>query len=94
MTDEERAKSLFLQAADLFDAGDYTGAERLFRQVLSLVPPRGSVLANLAAALFRQNKIDDAVAMAESALALTIDNAAAWLTLASARLTLGRSIRR
>lgn len=88
MTDEERAKELFFQATDLFDDGDYGGAERLLRQVLGLVPERSSVLANLAAALFRQDKLEDAVAVADRALRLNSENAAALLTLASAHLGL------
>ena len=90
MTDEDRAKDLFFQAADRFDAGDYAGAEGLFREVLSLVPERASVLANLAAALFRQNKAGEAATTAARALALDADNAAALLVLASARLDLNR----
>ncbi len=86
MTDEDRAKDLFFQAADLFDAADYAGAEQLLRQVLALVPERGSVLANLAAALFKQDKLDEAATVAARALSLDADNAAALLTLASAHL--------
>ncbi len=90
MTDEDRAKDLFFKAVNLFDTGDYSGAEQLLRHVLILVPPRGSVLANLAAALFRQNKMSDAAATAEEALTLSADSAVALLTLASARLALGQ----
>ena len=88
MTDEERAKEFFFQATALFDAGDHAGAERLLRQVLTLVPERASVLANLAAVLFRLDKTDEAAATAERALGLDADNNAALLTLASSRLTL------
>lgn len=88
MTDEERAKELFFRAADVFDDGDYCGAERLLRQVLDLVPERSSVLANLAAALFGQDKFDEALAVADRALTLNFENAAALLTLASAHVSL------
>lgn len=90
MNDEERAKDLFFQATRLFDEGDYGRAEQLLQQVLTLVPPRASVLANLAAALFRQDRFAEAVAMAEQTLAIAGSNAAAVLTLASSRLALGQ----
>ena len=87
---EDRAKGLFFQATDLFDAEDYAGAERLLRQALTLVPERSSILGNLAAALFKQDKVAEAAVIARRALALDAENAAALLTLASAHLTLGR----
>ena len=88
-SNEERAKGLFFQATDLFDAEDFVGTERLLREALTLVPERSSILGNLAAALFKQGKVDDAVIIARRALALDADNASALLTLASAHLTLG-----
>ena len=85
MSDEERAKALFFEASDLFDAGEYAAAETLLRQVLTLVPERSSVLGNLAAALFRQQKSGEAVEKAERAIALDADNTDALLVLASAQ---------
>ena len=55
-------------------------AERRLRQVLTLVPDHASVLANLAAARFRQDKLDQAAATARRTLAIAGGNSSALLT--------------
>ena len=77
--DTERAKSLFFEALDLSDARDHVGAEARLRAALALVPDRPSILTNLAATLFNQNKIDEALVFAQKALAINPDSAEAML---------------
>ncbi len=89
MTAEERAKTLFFEAADLFDAGRHAEAEALLRQVLTLVPERSSVLGNLAAAVFRQQRFDEALELAARATTLDENNTSALFILASAQIELG-----
>ncbi len=78
--DIERAKALFFEALERADADDHVGAEERLRAALALVPDRPSVLTNLAAALFKQEKKDEALALAEKVLALDPGNAQAlWI---------------
>ena len=81
MSAEERAKALFFDALDCFDAGDFGGAERQLREVLTLVPERGSVLRNLAGAIMQQGRPAEAVAFAERAVALDGEDADALVTM-------------
>ncbi len=66
--DADRAKALFAEALECADARDHVGAEARLRAALALVPDRPSILTNLAASLFSQNKIGEALAFAGKAL--------------------------
>ena len=90
MSNAEQAKALFFAGLDSFDAGDYAAAEARFRAALALVPGRGSVLANLAGAVLRQGRPEEALTLAERALAEDADNASALAIVATAAHALGR----
>ncbi len=90
MNQEARAKALFFEAADRYDAGDYAGSERQLREVLTLVPERSSVLGNLAGAVLRQGRLDEALALATRAVALDDENISAVSIAVTAQLELGK----
>lgn len=90
MDDVERAKAVFFAGLDCFDGKDYAGAEARFREALALVPGRPSVLANLATAVLRQGRPDEALRCAEQALAADAANATALAAAATATRALGR----
>ena len=85
MTDREQAKQLFYQAIDLIDAEDYAAAEKLLRVADGLAPDVTPVVTNLAAALYRMNRLEDAAVKAREAIALEDDNP-------EARIVLGNSL--
>ncbi|CAN5289358.1 tetratricopeptide repeat protein [soil metagenome] len=87
---EQKAKALFFAAADRFDAGDYREAERYYRDVLTLVPARSSVLGNLAGAILRQGRPDEALTFARRAIALDRQNADVLHVAIAAELELGQ----
>ena len=84
MSDVEKAKALFLSALDLLDARDYAAGEVKLRAALALAPERVSVLTNLAAALFRQDKLVEACEVATRSVALDPNKVEGWLVLGSA----------
>ena len=90
MSSADQAKALFFAGLDSFDAGDYAAAEARFREALALAPERSSLLANLAGAVLRQGRVDEALALAERALARDGDNATALAIAATAEHALGR----
>jgi protein O-GlcNAc transferase len=77
----EKAKRLFLEAAQLLLKEEYAGAEPLLRQALELAPGRASIVSNLAAALIGQEKFSEARSLAEHATTADPNNAEAWLNL-------------
>jgi predicted O-linked N-acetylglucosamine transferase (SPINDLY family) len=87
--DTERAKQHFFAGLDALDARDYALAEEKFRAALAIVPGRVSALVNLAAALFRQEKLNEAIATAEQALATDPDCVDALIAEGSAYVKLG-----
>jgi predicted O-linked N-acetylglucosamine transferase (SPINDLY family) len=87
---EQKAKTLFFAAADRFDAGDYGQAERHYREVLTLVPERSSVLGNLAGAILRQGRPEEALTFTRRAIALDPQNADVLHVAVAAELALGR----
>jgi len=87
--EEEQARGLFFEALACLAREDYAGAEARLRQAHRLVPERVSVLTNLAAALLRQDKTNEATQYAEQSVALDGGNADGWLNLAACRRRAG-----
>ena len=90
MTNVEQAKALFFEALDRLDAKDYATAETRLRDALRIVPDRVSALTNLAAALLKQDKLDDAIEVANRSVGLAADNVEGWLVLGSSFSKRGR----
>ena len=89
-TDTDRAKALFLEALERADARDHAGAEKRLRAALALVPDRPSILTNLAASLFSQNKLAEALAIARQALERAPGNPQAMLVIGNCLALQGR----
>ena len=89
-SDTDHAKSLFFEALACADARDFVGAEKRLRAALALVPDRPSVLTNLAAALFSQNKVSEALAVAKRALDHAPGNPQAMLVVGNSLALQGR----
>jgi Flp pilus assembly protein TadD len=87
--DEDRARSLFHEGINLFDAGTYATAESRFREALALSPGRPSVLTNLANTLLRQRKHTEALATAEAVMNTAAPTEQTLLIAASAHYELG-----
>lgn len=68
--DTAEAYYLFLQARRLEGEGDIDGAIAAHRRALELAPRSAEVHAELAGLFARQNRVEDAVASAEAALAI------------------------
>lgn len=68
--DAAEAYYLFLQARRLEGEGDIDGAIAAHRRALELAPGSAEVHAELAGLFARQNRVEDAVAAAEAALAI------------------------
>jgi predicted TPR repeat methyltransferase len=66
----EKARGLYSEGTEFFNAGQYQDAELKFREAQSLSPDRISVLISLSAALLKQGKFVDAKLACNSALAL------------------------
>jgi Flp pilus assembly protein TadD len=62
------AESLFFTGIELHQKNEYAAAEAAFRDCLSLVPGRSSVLSNLIACLISQKKFSEAQTILSSAL--------------------------
>jgi protein O-GlcNAc transferase len=83
MSDVETAKRLFLEALAFLDAQDDRSAELRLRDALNFAPRNLSILANLSAALMRQNKLEDALAVAERTRDIDPENIGALLVMAN-----------
>lgn len=80
MSDEQRAKELFLAGLDQLDAKHLDMAEKNFRAALELAPGRPSILTNLAVTLAERGAFAEALKLARQALAADPDNNEAILT--------------
>lgn len=74
----EHARSLFAEALDHHETGDFAQAEELLRRALALAPGRVSILCNLAGALLAQGRHEEALPYASRACELEPDTALAW----------------
>jgi tetratricopeptide (TPR) repeat protein len=79
MSTFEAAKALFMQGVGHLSAGEWPAAEACFRESLRLVPDRPSTLNNLAAALIKQGKFDDARPWVDQARAIDPSTPQVWL---------------
>lgn len=70
MDPTERARDLFFKALEHHQRGRLQDAEALYREALTLVPERVSVLSNLGAVLVLQGREEEARVLAERALAI------------------------
>lgn len=86
----EQAKARFFDGLDCYRAGDFAAAEQHYRASLALVPGRASTLVNLAATLLRLARPQDALAVADTALAAEADSTDALLHRGTALAELGR----
>jgi predicted O-linked N-acetylglucosamine transferase (SPINDLY family) len=75
----EDAKRLFFEGMAAIEAKQYVTAEARFRESLALNADRVSVATNLAAAVFYQERIDEALVLAKRAIDLDPNNVEAWL---------------
>jgi predicted O-linked N-acetylglucosamine transferase (SPINDLY family) len=66
----ERADASIARGQQLEDAGDFTGAERCFREALAAVPRYPRAHLNLGNALDRQGRLEESLAAHRAALAL------------------------
>lgn len=81
MIEFEQAKQHFSAGLELLLAGDYSGAEKLFRDADKILPDRVSVITNLSVALLKQEKIAEAKHYSERAVSLDPANDEGWLNL-------------
>jgi tetratricopeptide (TPR) repeat protein len=81
MNNFELAKSLFFSGLDSFQKGDYLSAERDFRESLRNLPDRVSTMTNLASALIRLSKLDEANELCRKTISIDEGSAEAWLNL-------------
>ena len=79
MTGIELAQRHFFEGLDCLDRADFAAAEKHFRQAYDIVPARASVIDNLAGALVKLNRIDEARQLAQKSLRIDDTNALAWL---------------
>ena len=75
----EAAKDLFMQGVGHLSEGEWTAAEACLRESLRLMPDRPSTLNNLAAALIKQGKFDDARPLVDQARAIDPAAPQVWL---------------
>jgi protein O-GlcNAc transferase len=83
MNDTETARELFFEALRSIDAADYENAAVRLHEALALAPGNVSSLTNLAVVSLQRNRIDEARAFSESALAADAINVEALLVLAN-----------
>ncbi len=81
MSQIELAERLFFEGLDFLDREDYANAEKQFRKAYEIAPERVSVINNLAGALVKLNRIDEARQLAEKSLKIDDTNALTWLNL-------------
>lgn len=87
-----QARTHFLAALELQQAGRLNEAEALYRKALALAPERESVAVNLAAVLLRLRRFDEAEALCERILQANPQSAEAWLNLATCRMELAQPL--
>jgi len=87
-----QARTHFLAALELQQAGRLHEAEALYRKAHALVPERESVAINLAAVLLRLQRFDEASALCERVLQANPQSAEAWLNLATCRMELAQPL--
>jgi len=85
----ETAEKLFLEALALQEAGDLTGAERLYEKALELAPDRPSVMNNLATVYIERHKHADARSLCERILKINPDDEIALVNLGSCQIRTG-----
>ncbi len=81
MTQVALAEKLFFEGLDFLDREDFTNAEKHFRKAHEIVPERVSVINNLAGALLKLDRFDEARKLAEKSLQIDDTNALSWLNL-------------
>ena len=74
----ERARSLFVDGVQDFEAGRYAAAESKFQASLVLLPGRVSTLNNLGATLIKLGRPDEALRTLQQVLAVEPGNQDAW----------------
>lgn len=77
------AQKLAAQAQDRYQKGDYSGAEKLLRQLVALVPESSEYLCSLGAALFETHRSEHAEALWRQALLVAPENTDALANLAA-----------
>lgn len=90
MSDLDRARSLFTEGVERFEAGQWPAAHDRFEQALALAPGRPSVLLNLGIVRMRLGRWEEAVQPLQQSLAAQADSVDGWLALAMALHRLGR----
>jgi predicted TPR repeat methyltransferase len=90
MSDLDRARSLFAQGVELFEAGQLPAAQDCFEQALVLAPGRPSVLLNLGITRMRLGRWEDSIEPLQQSLAAQADSVDGWLALGMALYRLGR----
>ncbi len=85
----ERAKNLFFEGNDHFEAGRLSEAADAYRQALVLAPGRASVLANLGITLWRLGQVTEALPALRQATAADPAHTEAWLAQGVCAETLG-----
>ncbi|MBZ8142244.1 glycosyltransferase [Rubrivivax gelatinosus] len=86
------AESLFTDGTRLLEAGDAAGAEPLLRAAIAAAPALTEAQANLALALERQGRVDEALAAYRDALALAPEAGAIWSLYGTLLLTSRRRL--
>ncbi len=83
------AEAPFQEGMDLFAAGDYASAANRFQTALEKAPDHPVILVNLGTALYRLNRVEEALDALGTAVSLDIDSGTAWLTLGIVRFETG-----
>lgn len=89
MNQFEQAKQHFMTGMDHLEAGNFLAAEESLREANALMPNRVSVVTNLSAVLLEQNKLSEAKAFAQQAVALDPTNHQGWSNLGYCSASLG-----
>ncbi len=79
--DFESAEALFLSGLGNLQRGDFQSAESDFRESLRKVPDEAATLTNLAAALIKLDRLDEARDLCLKAVSLDENSAQSWLNL-------------
>jgi tetratricopeptide (TPR) repeat protein len=87
LAERQDAASLYAAANSLYQAGDFVGAEKDYRQLLSRGISGGEVFYNLGNACFKQRKLGEAIYFWEKARRLLPGDTDVW-----ENLELGRSL--
>jgi len=86
----EKAKELFVEGIQCFEAGRFAEAEQKFQASLALVPGRASTLTNLAVTRIKLSRPEEALGALEQVLVMEPDSADAWFHRGVALGDLGR----